>query len=62
MKYIIFYLIIPSVAILLLPVFLVGAIFFGVDNLMKWSRQFTPAYAAAKQRSRLHDARSFRRS
>jgi hypothetical protein len=42
-------------------VFVIGALFFGVSNLLEWKKQYSPEYTAAKQRSLLHDARAYPR-
>lgn len=61
MKYLLAGLIISAISILLTAVFLMGAIFFGVINLLEWKKQYSPEYTAAKQRALLHDARVFPR-
>ncbi|MCR4302886.1 MAG: hypothetical protein NUV63_01490 [Gallionella sp.] len=61
MKYILAGLIIPTIQILFIVVFAIGALYFGVGNLLERTRKLSPEYTAAKQRSLLHDARAFPR-
>jgi hypothetical protein len=61
MKYLLAGLIIPTIPILLIVVFLIGALCCGVANLLEWKKQYSPEYTAAKKRAQLYDARAFQR-
>jgi len=61
MKYLLVGLIVPVIPVLVLILFMIGAIVFGLENLRERSKPYTSAYKAAKQNAQLHDARKFRR-
>lgn len=62
MKYLFVSLIIPVLPLLLLVVFICGAIYCGLENLYHWSKQFTPSYVATKRNALINDARAFHRT
>jgi hypothetical protein len=61
MKYFVAALLIPAIPILLIVFFAIGALYFGVINLLEWKKQYSPEYTAAKKRAQIYDARAFQR-